>query len=178
MNDHDILIAPMHPCNDTKGMEWVKLREGLANCRKAARLSQASLAQKMRVAKSTVNRIENVYGEPDYKPDLETIELYLRECGGSLHHFFAALENSAEMRTSSVTVLSHNAGSSLPGVVDGPSQPAQGRAVPPVSESDALLIERLCLSILGAISSALPDRPLPNPHVDESERRKDVADLG
>jgi transcriptional regulator with XRE-family HTH domain len=74
------------------GVEWTRLREELKECRKMARLGQTALAALIDVDKSTINRIENVYGEPQHKPTLEIIERWVLVTGLTLSAFFARIE--------------------------------------------------------------------------------------
>lgn len=82
----------LHGCNDNGGVNWKRLRGELAACRVAAGLNQTQLAHRIGIAKSTVNRIENVYGEPDHVPDLDTIERWVIETSLTLASFFARIE--------------------------------------------------------------------------------------
>lgn len=72
-------------------VNWIRLREELKECRETARLGQVALARLIGKNKSTVNRIENVYGEPEHKPDLDTIELWVQATGLTLSIFFTRL---------------------------------------------------------------------------------------
>jgi transcriptional regulator with XRE-family HTH domain len=78
------------------GVDWTRVREELKECRQAVKLNQVALAKKIGVNKSTVNRIENVYGEPDHKPDLETIAAWTEATGFTLSSFFATIESGHE----------------------------------------------------------------------------------
>jgi len=86
-----------------RGVDWARVRAELKVCREAAKLSQVGLARKMlalgaprgrkgKTNKSTVNRIENVYGEPDHVPDLDTIERWVLATGVNLSDFFRRVE--------------------------------------------------------------------------------------
>jgi transcriptional regulator with XRE-family HTH domain len=76
-------------------VDWKRLREELARCRLAAHLNQTQLASQIGIAKSTVNRIENVSGEPDHVPDLDTIERWVLATGVRLSVFFGKLESAS-----------------------------------------------------------------------------------
>jgi len=78
-------------------MEWERVRAELAKLRREQKpkMSQTRLGQVAGIAKSTVNRIENVYGEPDHVPDLDTIERWVLATGLTLSSFFARIEQHA-----------------------------------------------------------------------------------
>lgn len=69
------------------------------------KMSQTRLGHAAAIAKSTVNRIENVYGEPDHVPDIETIERWVLATGLTLSSFFARIEGlQAQPLVSTTTV--------------------------------------------------------------------------
>jgi transcriptional regulator with XRE-family HTH domain len=74
------------------GVNWIRVRELLADCREQSNLNASALARKMGVHKSTIHRIENVRDLPDYTTDLETIEAWTRATGMTLSSFFAQIE--------------------------------------------------------------------------------------
>lgn len=76
------------------GMDWVRVRSALQEAREAAKLNQVALARMIGVNKSTINRIENVYGEPDHKPDLATLVAWLQACDRTVSGFFAEIEQT------------------------------------------------------------------------------------
>lgn len=75
-----------------QGVDWRRLRELLREHRLAAKLNQSALAEAIGVDKSTINRIENVYGEPDHEPRLETVEAWIRGTGSTLGELFTELD--------------------------------------------------------------------------------------
>lgn len=88
--------AEAHGCNHTeRAVNWARVREELKACREAAKLGQVPLARKIGVNKSTINRIENVYGEPDHVPDLDTIERWTLATGVKVSDFFRRVEAPA-----------------------------------------------------------------------------------
>lgn len=71
-------------------MDFVaRARAELAKLREDQQLTQEELGDKAGFSKSTVSRIENVDGEPDHVPDLDTIEKWVLACGAELADFFS-----------------------------------------------------------------------------------------
>lgn len=79
-----------------KGMDWKRLRQELKECREKARLGQVALARLMHTNKSTINRIENLYGEPKHRPTLDKIDRWVTATGLTLSSFFARIEGLPE----------------------------------------------------------------------------------
>jgi len=77
-------------------MDWQRVRSELTKLRveRKPKLSQTRLGKEAGIAKSTINRIENVDGEPDHVPDLDTIERWVLATGGKLSAFFERVEGS------------------------------------------------------------------------------------
>jgi transcriptional regulator with XRE-family HTH domain len=74
-------------------LDWIAIRRNLADCRRSAGVEESQLADLIGVDKSTIYRIENVADRPDHRPELETIESWLRfTTGVSLSGFFLQLE--------------------------------------------------------------------------------------
>lgn len=138
------------------GVDWVRVRAELKECRVAARLSQVGLARKMsevaaannakkaKTNKSTINRIENIYGEPDHVPDLDTIERWVLATGRTLGSFFTLLDDlqndPLNDRVEAPTIRT-------------PLSVPESRHADSVSET-AIGVEILLLGLTGAVESA------------------------
>lgn len=82
------MLPSEHVCNDNRRVDWPKLGETLRKMRERANLKPAHMAQRMGVSKSTIKRIE----EATNRPDVETLERYVGECGVMLSELFRLTE--------------------------------------------------------------------------------------
>jgi DNA-binding XRE family transcriptional regulator len=64
----------------------VRAAELVKQARKAARLSQAALAEKLDVSQARISQMER--GEAPYGPSMVLLERVARACGGTLHLSF------------------------------------------------------------------------------------------
>jgi transcriptional regulator with XRE-family HTH domain len=138
-------------------MEWQRVRAELQTVRLAQKpkMSQTRLGHLAGLSKSTVNRIENVYGEPDHVPDLNSVERLVRAMGLTLSGFFARLEPASPSQGSPNE--------------ENRSVPAERRALDELRE----FIVRLGDALNDAAAATYPDEPrsVPNPRAKRSARR-------
>ena len=85
----------VHSCNPY-GVDWARLRKGLAEARFQAGLEVADLAKLTKLNKTTIYRLEDVDGKPNQKPDLPTIETWVLACELTLSEFFLQIERQTK----------------------------------------------------------------------------------
>lgn len=100
-------------------LDWIRLRRELGECRRESGLEVADLADKLKIAKSTLYRIENVDRLPDHKVEMETIAAWLEATGQTLASFFVRLDPSGMLDATKTVIVKKSL---------QPSSPRQGSA--------------------------------------------------
>jgi transcriptional regulator with XRE-family HTH domain len=84
----------MHECDGYwPQMDLRAVRDALRLLRNQSGLSLDDIAG---LDRSTVHRIENTKGDPDYKPELTSVALIANACGYTMARFFATLDTVTE----------------------------------------------------------------------------------
>jgi transcriptional regulator with XRE-family HTH domain len=154
-------------------LDWIRLRVGLADGRRAKALEVAQLAKAVGVSITTIYRIENVKEHPNHKPDLETIAAWAEATGLTLSSVFAKSESRTGLQNSTLQTP-HKA-------LDNRGTPQEqashgGRAVSPADLAAVVgyTLIQAGSDILAAGTGSTPaqsHRPIPIPRAAKHPRR-------
>jgi hypothetical protein len=89
--------------------DWKRLKRLLGDFRRESGQSPAALARRIKIAKSTPYRIEDV-DDPKWsriKPDLATIDAWVRACGKDVSEFFLRLEGKPAQTAEALAQLQY-----------------------------------------------------------------------
>lgn len=161
------------------GVDWIRLREGLADVRRGKPLTVAELAIAIGVAETTVYRIENVKENPDHKPELPTILAWLTAANGpKVSTFLARYEGELpNARLHEPDELANNSLTPVDSEANHAREVPDARAAAVVLDHLIAAILHLSTDLATAAARAQIDRSSSGPRPVDATPRRDTDRL-
>jgi hypothetical protein len=126
-------------------MNWPLLRRTLGTYRRNVGMEEKELAVRLRVAPSTIYRIENVDKYPNHKPDMDTIAAWIRETGGTFAGFFTEIDGVLTPSLQNDVSQLHNLSGAVSSITNGRANELRAEPVAASESSDATAVSALRL---------------------------------
>ena len=160
------------PGRNNGDMRWLDLRTELRRMRLLACPNQSEFAMVSGLNRKTVNRIEAINRDVDYKPEYDTVDAWLKACGSSsaVSDFYRTFEDRV---TSPITLIRDTfpIASSQPGETHGSAATPAGVRTP--DDDAAALLEQQAFALLRAVAALRRDAEIR--YVDEGQSDRSRA---